>query len=59
MTTVVGLVVKQGDLCYQDKEKFPKGPWCKEGEFVFMADTLEVDFKLSSVNTEYSMMTRS
>jgi len=34
MTTVVGLVVKMGDLCYQDKEKFPKGPWCKEGEFV-------------------------
>ena len=34
MTTVVGLVVKQGDLCYQDKEKFPKGAWCKEGEFV-------------------------
>ena len=34
MTTVVGLVVKLGDLCYQDKEKFPNGPWCKEGEFV-------------------------
>ena len=34
MTTVVGLVVKMGDLCYEDKEKFPKGPWCKEGEFV-------------------------
>ena len=29
MTTVVGLVVKLGDLCYQDKEKFPNGPWCK------------------------------
>jgi len=25
MTTVVGLVVKMGDLCYQDKEKFPNG----------------------------------
>ena len=34
MTTGVGLVVKMGDLCYQDTEKFPKGPWCKEGEFV-------------------------
>ncbi len=34
MTTVVGLVVKLGDLCYKDKEKFPTGPWCKEGEFV-------------------------
>lgn len=34
MTTVVGLVVKVGDLCYTDKEKFPTGPWCKKGEFV-------------------------
>ena len=31
MTTVVGLVVKMGDLCYEDKEKFPNGAWCKEG----------------------------
>ncbi len=37
MTTVVGLVVKQGDLCYQDKEKFPKGPWCQLGDYVCYA----------------------
>ena len=29
MTTVCGLVLKMGDLCYQDKDKFPKGAWCK------------------------------
>ena len=34
MTTVVGLVVKMGDLCYEDTEKFPKGAWCNEGQFV-------------------------
>ena len=34
MTTVVGLVVSLGDLCYKDKDKFPSGPWCKEGQFV-------------------------
>ena len=34
MTTVVGLVVKMGELCYKDKDKFPEGPWCKEGQFV-------------------------
>ena len=34
MTTVIGIVVKMGDLCYLDKEKFPTGPWCKEGQFV-------------------------
>ena len=34
MTTVVALVVKMGDLCYKDESKFPKGPWCKEGDFI-------------------------
>jgi len=34
LTTVVGLVVKMGDLCYKDKEKFPTGPWCELGQFV-------------------------
>ena len=33
-TTVVGLVVALGDLCYKDKTKFPNGPWCKERQFV-------------------------
>ena len=33
-TTVVLFVVKMGDLCYNDKERFPTGPWCKEGDFV-------------------------
>ena len=34
MTTVVGLVVALGELCYKDKSKFPEGPWCKQGQFV-------------------------
>ena len=34
LTTVVGFVVKMGDLCYKDDKKFPTGPWCKEGQFV-------------------------
>lgn len=33
---VVGLVLKQGPMCYQDGEKFPTGPWCKEGDFVLL-----------------------
>ena len=33
-TTVVLFVVKMGDLCYQDKDRFPTGAWCKEGDFV-------------------------
>ena len=33
-TTVVLFVIKMGDLCYTDKERFPTGPWCKEGDFI-------------------------
>jgi co-chaperonin GroES (HSP10) len=32
--TTVGRVLKLGELAYKDKEKFPNGPWCKEGEFI-------------------------
>lgn len=33
---VVGFVLKVGDLAYADKERFPTGPWCKEGDFVLI-----------------------
>ena len=32
--TTVGKVLKLGDLAYDDKEKFPFGAWCKEGDYV-------------------------
>ena len=35
--TVVGYVMKQGALCYKDEDKFPNGPWCKEGDWVIFA----------------------
>ena len=34
LTTSCGYVLKMGDLAYADQSKFPKGPWCKEGDFV-------------------------
>jgi len=33
-TTVVLFVIKLGDTAYADKDRFPTGPWCKEGDFV-------------------------
>ena len=44
MTSVVGYVVKMGDMCYQDKNKFSK-PWCKEGEFVVIGRYAGARFK--------------
>ena len=32
--TVVLYVMKMGDLCYKDVQKFPTGAWCQEGDFV-------------------------
>jgi len=34
LATVCALVLKMGPLCYEDKTKFPTGPWCKEGQWV-------------------------
>jgi co-chaperonin GroES (HSP10) len=46
MTTVCGLVLKMGDLCYHDKEKFPKGPWCKLNEWVIFSRYAGSRFKI-------------
>tara|TARA_R110000744_G_scaffold1462_2_gene5146 strand:+ start:274 stop:711 length:438 start_codon:yes stop_codon:yes gene_type:complete len=32
-----GLILKMGPHCYKDKEKFPDGPWCKDGDWVMFA----------------------
>jgi co-chaperonin GroES (HSP10) len=35
LTTVL-FVVETGPDCYQDKARFPNGPWCKQGDFVLV-----------------------
>ena len=37
VATQVGYVLKMGDLCYKDEEKFSTGPWCKEKDWVIFA----------------------
>ena len=37
VATQVGYVLKMGDLCYQDKDKYPTGPWCAEKDWVVFA----------------------
>ena len=36
LLTTVLFVVKLGPDCYNDKERFPTGPWCKQGDFVLV-----------------------
>ena len=35
LTTVL-FVVDMGPDCYADKDRFPNGPWCKQGDFVLV-----------------------
>jgi chaperonin GroES len=46
MTTVCAYVLKVGELAYKDKEKFPEGPWCKEGEWVIFGRYAGSRFKI-------------
>jgi len=32
-----GLILAMGPQCYQDKERYPEGPWCKKGDWVMFA----------------------
>jgi co-chaperonin GroES (HSP10) len=36
LLTTVLFVVDLGPDCYQDKTRFPNGPWCKQGDFVLV-----------------------
>ena len=44
ITSVVGYVVKMGDMCYKDENKFLT-PWCKEGQFVVIGRYAGARFK--------------
>jgi co-chaperonin GroES (HSP10) len=36
LLTTVLFVVALGPDCYKDPNRFPTGPWCKEGDFVLI-----------------------
>ena len=46
IATTVLFVVKVGPDCYQDKAKYPQGPWCKEGDFVLVRTYSGTRFKI-------------
>lgn len=45
--TTVLFVLALGDLAYADKDKFPTGPWCKEGDFVLTRTYSGTRFKIA------------
>ena len=36
LLTTVLFVVKLGPDCYGDKDRFPNGPWCEQGDFILV-----------------------
>lgn len=45
-SSVILFVLKMGSDCYQDKERFPNGPYCKEGDFVMTRAYSGTRFKI-------------
>ena len=33
---ITGMILKMGPDAYQDKKRFPNGPYCKEGDWIIM-----------------------
>ena len=44
--SIIGLVIAMGDAAYKDADKFPNGPYCKEGDFVIFRSYSGTRFKL-------------
>lgn len=44
--SIVGFVVKAGPEAYSDTNKFPSGPWCKEGDFIIFRSYSGTRFKV-------------
>jgi len=52
--SIIGLVVDMGAGAYADKERFPDGPWCKEGDFVMFRMNSGTRFTIAGI--EYRLM---
>ena len=46
IATIVGLIVSLGPNAYADKDKFPNGPWCKEGDWVIFGRYAGARFRI-------------
>lgn len=44
--SIIGFVVKAGPEAYSDTNRFPSGPWCREGDFVIFRSYSGTRFKV-------------
>jgi|TARA_R110000796_G_scaffold121830_2_gene236138 co-chaperonin GroES (HSP10) len=52
--STIGLVLDMGAQAYSDKDRFPTGPWCKQGDYVMFRMNTGTRFKVNGV--EYRLM---
>ena len=54
IASIIGFVVKVGDDADKDKDKFPNGAYCKEGDFVIFRSYSGTRFKIH--NEEFRLI---
>ena len=52
--SIIGLVVDMGAEAYSDKDRFPDGPWCKQGDYVMFRANSGTRFKIGGA--EFRLM---
>jgi co-chaperonin GroES (HSP10) len=52
--STIGLVLDIGGEAYSDKDRFPSGPWCKQGDYVMFRMNTGTRFKVRG--KEYRLM---
>ena len=45
--SIMGIVIDMGADAYSDKDRFPKGPWCKEGDYVMFRMNTGTRFRVN------------
>ena len=52
--SIMGLVMDMGDQAYSDKDRFPTGAWCKQGDYVMFRANTGTRFTVNGL--EYRLM---
>lgn len=52
--SIIGIVLDLGAQAYTDKDRFPTGPWCKQGDYILFRANSGTRFKIGS--QEYRLL---
>jgi len=52
--SIIGLVLDMGEQAYSDPDRFPNGPWCKQGDYVMFRANTGTRFTVEG--SEYRLM---